>query len=166
MSVTLVLMLRSWVSTIVPSGAQLESLYLPRRGLRQLGKKLYPARVFVGGELVLHVLLERGLQHVVPARTRLEHDECLGLDEPVLVFGADHRGLEHRLVSDERRLDLRRRHVDSRYLQHVVGAPSVYVVPVLVLPVLVAALGPAAVERAAAFLAVVPVVGRARGSAD
>src|SRR4029077_4943086 len=73
---------------------------------------------------------------------------------------------EDRFVADERGLDLGRRDVDSRHLQHVVGAPAVYEIAVLVLAVLVAAARPAAVEGAAALVAVVPVVRRARGPGD
>src|SRR6266478_1418136 len=40
--------------------AQLVTLDLSRRGLRQLGDELDPARVFVVCELLLHVLLDSG----------------------------------------------------------------------------------------------------------
>src|SRR5689334_5267659 len=87
------------------SGAQLEPLNLPGRRLRELGKKIYPARILVGREPVLDVLLERRLQGVARGIALLQHHIGLGLDEPVLVFGADHRGFENRVVADQRRFD-------------------------------------------------------------
>src|SRR5262249_1252602 len=41
------------------SSPQLEPLYLPWSGSGTLRQELYPARIFVRGELVLDVLLER-----------------------------------------------------------------------------------------------------------
>src|SRR5689334_8496396 len=51
-------------------GAQLETLDLPRRRLRQLGHERDPARVLVGCQLRLHVLLQVGLRGGL---ARLEH---------------------------------------------------------------------------------------------
>src|SRR5260221_368196 len=111
---------------------QFEPLDLSRRGLRQLGEELDPARILVGSELVLDVLPERRLQRVGPRVALLENDVGLGLDELVLVFGADYRRFQHRFVRDESGFDFSGRDVDTRDLQHVVRAPAVYVVAVLV----------------------------------
>src|SRR5882672_7841911 len=148
------------------SAPQLEPLYLPCRGLRQLGEELDPARVLVGRELVLDVPLQLGLQGVACGIALLENDKGFGLDELALVFGADHRRFEHGFMRDESGFDLGGRDVDARDLQHVVGAPAVYVVAVPVQAVLVTALRPASHESAAAFLVVVPVAGGARRPAD
>ena len=59
----------------------------------------------------------------------LEHDESLGLIRRSSSSIADHRRLEHRLVGDQRRLDLDRRHVDAAHLEHAVAAPGDAVAP-------------------------------------
>src|SRR5258708_11812920 len=145
---------------------QFEPLNLSRRGLRQLGKELDPARILVWRELVLDVLLERGLQRVASRVALLEDDEGFRLDELVLVFCADYRGFEHCVVRDESGFDFSGRDVDTGNFQHVVRAPAVYVVAVAVEAVLVAALRPAAHEGVAALVVAIPVAGGARRPAD
>src|SRR5919106_705161 len=72
--------------SIFPSfGAQLESLYLAGRGLRQFRDEFNPARIFVGGEPAFHVLLQisgelRGLWYV-----RKKNDVSLRFDQAVFV---------------------------------------------------------------------------------
>src|SRR6266550_7227408 len=77
------------------SGAELEALDLAGGRLRQLADELDPARILIGCDLVL----DEGLQLVgeagAAARGLLEHDERLGLHEPVSVLVADHGRLEH-----------------------------------------------------------------------
>src|SRR5882757_11004611 len=165
-SVTFVFKLRSFTITAPRSRAKFESLDFSGRRFGQLVEKLDPARVLVGRELVLDVLLERGLQGVASRVALLENDKGLGLDELALVFGADHRRFEHRFMGDESGFDLGGRNVDARDLQHVVRTPAVYIVAVPVQAVLVTALRPASHEGAAAFLVVVPVAGGARRPAD
>src|SRR4051812_26390585 len=148
------------------SAAQLEPLDLAGRGLRQLGKKFDPARIFVRREALLHMLLKRPLQRLRGTLPWLQYDIGLGLAELLLAFMPDDGGFQPRVVRDERRLDFRRRHPDTRDLQHVIGAAAVGVEAIRIDAVLVAALGPAADERAAALLAVVPVVGRRRRTGD
>src|SRR6185436_9679201 len=54
-----------------PLPAQLEALDLARRGLRQLGQELDPARVFVRRKALLDVLLQRSCQRRVAGAPRL-----------------------------------------------------------------------------------------------
>src|SRR6266853_3727892 len=79
---------RLFLSKPLPSllAAQFEPLDLSRRRLRQFWEELDPARILVGRELVLDVLLERGLQRVASRVALLEDDEGFRLDELVLVF--------------------------------------------------------------------------------
>src|SRR3989440_12019625 len=148
------------------SGAQLETLDLAGRRLRQLADELDPARIFIGRDLVL----DEGLQLVgeagAAARGLLEHDERLGLHEPIGVLVDDDGRLEHGRVPDQRVLDLHRRYPDAADLQHVVGAARVPEVAVGILPVLVARLDPWAVERLLRLLVLVPVVGHRRVALD
>ena len=58
---------------------QLEALDLAGGGLGQLGDELDPARVLVGGELVLDEALELVLEGRRRGVAVLEHDEGLGL---------------------------------------------------------------------------------------
>lgn len=95
-----------------------------------------------------------------------QHNVSLGLDELLLVLGADDRGLEHGFVRDERGLDLDRRHPDAAHLEHVVRAAAVGVVAVLVEGVLVAAARPGAMEGVLGLLALVPVHERRGRAAD
>src|SRR2546427_354480 len=92
---------------------QFEPLYLSSCRLRQLGEELDPTRIFVGRELFLDVLPERGLQRIASRVALLEDDKGLRLDELVLVFGADHRRFEHRFVRDESGFDFSGRDVDA-----------------------------------------------------
>src|SRR5258706_571083 len=165
-SVTFVFKLRIFTITAPRSRAKFESLDFSGRRFGQLVEKLDPARVLVGRELVLDVLLELGFQGVASGVALLENDKGFGLDELALVFGADHRRFEHGFMRDESGFDLGGRDVDARDLQHVVGAPAVYVVAVPVQAVLVAALRPASHESAAAFLVIVPIACSARRPAD
>src|SRR5712691_2178568 len=144
---------------------KLEALDLAGRRLGQFVHELDPARVLIRREPVLDVLLHGRFEGFARGAALLEHDERFGLDQPVAVLVADHRGFEHRLVADERGLDLCGRDVEAGDSQHVVGAAGVDKVTVLVLPELVAAPEPRADKGRSAFLAVVPVIRRTRRSA-
>ena len=76
-------------------------------------------------------------------------------DQPVGVFLADDGGFQHRLVRDQRRLDVEWRHPHAAYLEHVVGAPAVAVVALGIAAILVAGVRPLAGEGAAALGALV-----------
>src|SRR2546429_8368366 len=145
--------------------AKLESLDLAGRRLGQFVDELDPARILVGREPVLDVLLHGRFEGFARRPAFFEHDERLRLDQAVVVLMADHRGFEYCLVADERGLALYGRNVEARDSQHVVGTPRIYKVAVLVLPEFVAAPEPRADEGRAAFLAVVPVTGCTRRSA-
>ena len=92
--------------------------------------------------------------------------KALRLHQAVAVLPADHGGLQHGRVLDERALDLDRRDPDAADLQHVVGAAGVPEVAVGVLVVLVAGLDPVAEERLLGLLVLVPVVGHGRVALD
>src|SRR5258708_3057392 len=149
-----------------PLTPQFEPLDLSRRRLRQLGEELDPARILVGRELVLDVLLEPGLQRAASPLALLGDDEAFRFEDLVLVLGADYRGCEAWVVRDESGFAFSGRDVDTGNFQHVVRAPAVYVVAVAVEAVLVAALRPPAHEGVAALVVVIPVAGGARRPAD
>src|SRR4051795_5860137 len=76
--------------------AQFEALDLAGRGLRQIGAKLDPAGVFIGGELGFDVVLQRPRHRVTSWRLCdfgliLHHDEGLGLDQSIAVGPSHHR---------------------------------------------------------------------------
>src|SRR6266542_2398445 len=146
--------------------SQLEALDLARCRLRERRDEFDPAWVLVGGELVLDEALEFVLQARRCRVAILEHDEGLGLDEPVRVLVADHGGLEDRRMAHEGVLHLDRRDPDAPHLQHVVGAAAVPEVAVVVLVVLVARLDPVAKERGLGLLVLVPVIGHGRVALD
>ena len=95
----------------------------------------------------------------------LQHDKGLGLDQPVGVGVADHRGFEHRGVGDQRLLDLERRHPDAADLEHVVAAAAIAVIAVGVAGVGVAGMGPLAAKGAARLVALVPIAVGGAGAA-
>src|SRR6266516_6361043 len=70
---------------------QLEALDLAGRGLRQVGAEFDPARIFVGRERALHMLLQHLHKLGTGLVRRLEHDERRGLDQRVLVRPGNHR---------------------------------------------------------------------------
>src|ERR671930_2615116 len=95
-----------------PSAAQLEPLDLAPPGPGQLASELDPARVLIGGDLVLHEGLELIRELVGRPPGLLQDDERLRLDEPIGILLTDHRRLEHGGGAHERRLDLYRRDPD------------------------------------------------------
>ena len=143
---------RAQRSVIARGFAQLEALDLAGGGLRQLADEADLARILVRRELVLDEGLQRFGERVVACVARLQHDVRERAREAAFVL-ADDRGLEHRLVPHERRLDLERRHELAADLQHVVAASRVGVAAVGVAHVLVAAARPLALERRARLFA-------------
>src|SRR5262245_6044409 len=140
---------------------QPETLNLAGCRLRQVAAKLDPARVLVGRELGLAMLLQRQHQLITSAVRRLEHDESLRLDQRLLVRPRHHGCFEHIRVALQRAFDLERRDVDAADFQHVVTPPAVDIVAVLVLQVLVTGACPFAQEGRARLVTVVPVHDRA-----
>src|SRR5437879_8404150 len=116
--------------------------------------------------MLLHVLLDSGGKRGARGMTGPEHDKSLRLDQVLVVFPRDDRSLEHRGMSNDRGLDLRRRNPDAADLEHVVVAPAVYVVARFIAPVLVAAARPFAHEGGARLRPVVPVRHRRRRAFD
>src|SRR5580704_9057511 len=140
---------------------QLEALNFAGRGFRQLGAEFEPARIFVGGELLLAVILQGAREGVARLVRRFEHHERLGLDQPVVVGPADHGGFEHVGVALQHALDLERRHIHAGDLEHVVAPAAVDEVAVVVLDIFVARARPFAEKGAARLLAIVPIHHRA-----
>src|SRR4030095_9092868 len=68
---------RAWC----PLLPELESLDLPGSGLGQLAHELDPAWILVRRDLVLHELLDLGIEVGAGRMPVLEHDEGLGLHE-------------------------------------------------------------------------------------
>src|SRR5499427_10451456 len=134
-----------------PSIPQLETLNLAGRRARQVGPDIDPARIFPRPGALLHVRAQLLEQPFVGAVAVLEHDEGFRLDQPVAVLLADDGGLEHRLMGDERRLDLEWGYPHAVDLEHVVGAPAVMIVAIGVAQVFVAGMGPFADEGAPAL---------------
>src|SRR5262245_37715879 len=143
---------------------QLEALDLSGRGAWQGGAQLDPARKFPRSRLVLDVPLQCLEQAVVGLVAVPEHDKCLRLDEPIGIFLADNGSFQHRLVRNQRRLHVERRHPHAAHLEHVVGAPAVIVVALGIAAILVAGVRPLAGEGAAALGALVPVAFAGRRS--
>src|SRR5215470_1082945 len=140
-----------------PSIPQLEALNLAGRGARQVGPDVDPARIFPRAGALLHMRAQRLEQPFIGAVAVLEHDEGFRFDQPVAVLLADDGGLEHRLMGDERRLDLEWGYPHAVDLEHVVGAPAVMIVAIGVAQVFVAGMGPFADEGAPTFRPLVPV---------
>src|SRR6185436_19587146 len=90
----------------------------------------------------------------------------LGFYEFLLILEAHYGCFEHRLVADQRRLDLNRRDIDAAHFEHVVRAPTVGVVALRVEAVLVAATRPRALEGALGAAALAPVHDRRGRAAD
>ena len=88
--------------------AQLEALDLSGRGFRQLAADLDPAWLLPRAGGGFDVRLQFLEQSVIGFYTRLQHDERLGLGQTIRILLADHGGLKHGLVGDERALDLER----------------------------------------------------------
>src|SRR5438445_7250351 len=145
------------VAPAPPSIPQLEALNLAGRGARQVSPDVDPARIFPRAGALLHMRAQRFEQPLVGAVAVLEHNEGFRFDQPVAVLLADDGGLEHRLMRDERRLDLERGHPHAVDLEHVVGAPAVIIVAISVAQVFVAGMGPFADEGAPALRSLVPV---------
>src|SRR5690242_7649027 len=85
----------NWESSLFPFRPQLEALDLSGRRLRQVFAEFDPARIFVGRELLLHMLLQRANERIVRLLRRLEHDEGFRLDQLLLVVPADDRGFQN-----------------------------------------------------------------------
>src|SRR5262249_44137985 len=112
--------------------AQLDAPDLAAHGLRQLGDELDLARILVRRGHALHMLLARAHQLVARGVARLEHDEGLHHLAAHGVGAGDHGRLDHRVMLEQRALDLERADPVAGGDDHVVGAPDEPEIPVLV----------------------------------
>ena len=116
-------------------------------------------------ELALHERLELVRERGAGRLPGLEHHEGLRARDAVLVGRADHRGLQHRRMLHQGRLDLERRDELPAHFQHVVAAARIDVIAGGVAVVLVAGARPRALESLGGFRAIAPVHERGARSA-
>ena len=140
--------------------AQLETLNLPGRGLWQAIGELDPTRVLERSQAILDEGLQFFSQVVTGARVCDDDDECLGLDQTLLIEGADHRGFENLVMCDQRRFDLEGRHPLTADLQHVIGAAAVDIVTLAVAQIFVTGARPGTVEGVEALSPLIPITNR------
>ena len=86
---------------------QLEALDLAGGGLGQAVHNIDPAGIFPRPDRSLHMCFER-LEQIISRLIRLQHDERLGFQEPIIVFHRHHGCLEHRLMGDQGRFHFKR----------------------------------------------------------
>src|SRR5262245_16975946 len=87
-------------------GAQLETLDLSGRRLRQVFAEFDPARIFERREFLLHVFLQCTHQRIARLVRRFQYDEGFRLDQLLLVVPADDGRFENIGMRTQRRLDL------------------------------------------------------------
>lgn len=145
--------------------SQLESLNLPRRGARQVGPNVDPARIFPRPGAFLDMHAQGFKQAFVGGKTVAQHDEGFRLDQAVGILLADHRGFQHGLVRGERRFHFERRYPHAADFEHVVGTAAVMVIAVAVAKILVAGEGPFAGKDAPALDALIPITFAGGGAA-
>src|SRR4029077_11212986 len=136
--------------------AQFVALDLARHGLWQLRHELDHVRVLKTLQAGFAVPLELDHERFTGDRVGLGDDIRLDLREPVDV-DADDRALGHRLVLEQRRLDLDRRNPQAADLDHVVGSALIPVVAVAVDAVAVAGEKPVAEDAPLRLLVLRPV---------
>ena len=142
--------------------AQLASLDLPARGLRELGDECDLTRAVVRRGDRLDVLLELGGEAVGRLLPRAEDDERLHDLAAVEVGHADDGALGDRRMLEERALDLERADAIRRRDDHVVRAPDEPEVPVRVARRSIAREVPVVPEDRGGLVGRLPVAGEER----
>src|ERR1700730_4169495 len=112
--------------------AQVETLHLPARGLRELVDKLDPARIFEWSKTLPGEFNQFLGQVVTSARRITEHAERLWLDQLVFIRCADHSCLDDSAMSGERGFDLERSYPHAADFEHVVASAAEKEIAVLV----------------------------------